>query len=125
MQNNLNGNENRKIGGAYEEMAAAFLHKKGYCILDRNVHCKQGEVDIIALDGNVYVFVEVKYRKSISHGDPMEMVPYTKQRKICKAALYYLMKKGLGEDTPCRFDIIGIYGDGQIRQIENAFPYVR
>lgn len=54
--------DRRKIGTAYEQEAVLFLKQKGYRIIARNYYCKQGEIDIIAVDQNYLVFVEVKYR---------------------------------------------------------------
>lgn len=114
---------NRGKGSHYEELAADYLCKKGYKILERNYHNHRfGEIDIIARDGDVIVAVEVKYRKNAAHGNPFEAVGATKQRRISRALLSYLMTHHKGMDTPCRFDVIGILGDS-ISHIENAFYY--
>lgn len=110
----------RAIGTAYEKTAVLFLQKKGYQILETNFRCRQGEIDIIAREGRYLVFVEVKYRHDTRGGLPEEAVGYRKQKKIIQTAKYYLYRKGLSEEIPCRFDVVGIQGD-RIRLIRNAF----
>ena len=70
----------RKIGGDYEKIAVSCLEEKGYKILGRNIYCRYGELDIVALDGLTIVFVEVKYRKNSIYGMPEEAVTYKKQQ---------------------------------------------
>lgn len=117
----------RRIGTQYETQACAYLTQKRYVILERNYRCRQGEIDIIAkdLEAQMLVFCEVKYRHDNSHGDPLEAVDDRKQRQICRTALVYYTYHGYTQETPCRFDVIAIYGDGQITHIENAFAYTR
>lgn len=95
-----------------------------------NYTCRLGEIDLIARDRQYLVFVEVKYRKNLDKGSPLEAVDARKQMRIQKAAAYYLVSRGMGESTPCRFDVIGILGEqadlaspraGQVRHIKNAF----
>ena len=113
-------NNKRQIGTAFEQEAVLFLQRHGYRILERNFQCRQGEIDIIARDGRYYVFVEVKYRKDSLSGAPEEAVTRHKQNKIIRAAEYYLYSRGIAEDVPCRFDVVGICGR-HIRLIKNAF----
>lgn len=115
------GRGNRqKIGTAYEKKAVLFLQEKGYEILKTNFRCRQGEIDIIAQDGRYLVFVEVKYRHDDKGGLPEEAVGKDKQKRIIQTAKYYLYQKGVSEETPCRFDVVGILGK-RIRLIRNAF----
>lgn len=117
MKNNL-----RKIGKDYEKTAGEYLKEKGYEILEYNFRCRSSEIDIVAKKGDVYVFCEVKYRAQNAAGSPLEAVNIQKQKRISKAALYYLMIHGL-TDVSCCFDVIGIEGE-QILHIENAFEYI-
>lgn len=110
----------REIGAAYEKQAVDFLQKKGYEILETNFRCRQGEIDIIAKEKEYLVFVEVKYRKDTRAGSGFEAVDYRKQQKIIQTARYYLYCHQLGEEIPCRFDVIGICQD-KITLIRNAF----
>lgn len=111
---------NQEKGRGGEAFAARFLVEQGYEILERNFRCRQGEIDLIARDGNDLVFVEVKFRRGKGQGLPEEAVDFRKQEKIRQAARYYLYRNGYEEDTACRFDVVGIL-NGQIRLIRNAF----
>lgn len=110
----------RAAGSQYEEAACEFLRKKGYRILCRNFRCRIGEIDIVAMEEGTLVFAEVKYRKNSRCGHPEEAVSYYKQRKIIKTAQFYMCRFGIGDNMPCRFDIVAIEGDG-IRLVKNAF----
>lgn len=107
---------------AYEEKAAAYLTEKGYRILHKNFYSSFGEIDIVARDGSCLVFVEVKYRSGKAGGHPLEAVDKRKQRRIGKTAVFYCCRYGYGENTPCRFDVIGILGN-EMLHIEDAFTY--
>ena len=112
----------RQLGSTYEEIAAKYLERNGYRILERNFRCRIGEIDLIAMDGNVLVFVEVKYRKNGNFGNPAEAVTPAKQRTICRVAGYYRMVKKIPEYLPCRFDVVAILGE-KIEVIRHAFEY--
>lgn len=112
----------RATGAEYERKAAAYLESKGYEILEFNFHCKMGEVDLVAKDGEYLVFVEVKYRDCDRKGHPLEAVSIQKQRTISKCALYYMTKKGLSY-MPVRFDVVGILGE-EIQLIQNAYDFL-
>ena len=88
-------------------MAARYLCTHDYTILARNYRTPFGEVDL-----NDY-------------GDPLEAVDRRKQRQICKVANYHYAGYAAGQEMDCRFDVIGIYGDGSIRHIPNAFYFQR
>ena len=115
--------DKRELGRRYELFAADYLKKQGYRIVELNFCCRQGEVDIIARDKDVLVFIEVKYRKNLHSGAPAEAVDAKKQQKIRSAARYYLYRKGYGEDVPCRFDVAAFTG-GSWTIIRNAFDYL-
>jgi putative endonuclease len=97
--------ETGKIG---EELATKYLLEKGYKIIDRNFSCKQGEIDIIALDKDYYVFVEVKTRTNEHYGKPREAVDEKKKKHIYLSAQYYVNLKHI-ENRPIRIDIIEVY----------------
>lgn len=113
----------RRLGGRYEDMAASYLLEKGYEIIERNYRNPRGELDIIAKQGGVIVYVEVRYRSSDAYGDPFATVDKRKQRQICKVALWHYAGYCAEKELPCRFDVIGISGDGVVRHIENAFDF--
>lgn len=110
----------RRLGSEKEKLAAEFLEKQGYYILEMNFRCRQGEIDIIAREGRYLVFAEVKYRADGRNGEPEEAVDAGKQRTIHRVAQYYLYRNRLSENTPCRFDVVGIKGN-EIRVTRNAF----
>ena len=110
----------RETGSRYENYAAAYLEEKGYRILEKNFRCKGGEIDLVGMDGTYLVFTEVKYRKDRRQGYPEEAVDARKQRRIYRAAQYYLSFKNLSPDTPCRFDVVAVEG-ADVRLIKNAF----
>ena len=116
-------NNRSKTGQKGEDEAVRFLSAKGYEILDRNFHKREGEIDIIAMDGETLVFVEVKAGRQLSFGDPETWVDLKKQQKISLAAELYLQDHDV-HDVDCRFDVVAVifYNTGQhIKHIENAF----
>lgn len=95
---------NRQTGQLGENEATEALKKKGYEILERNFSNKFGEIDIIARDGNILVFVEVKAKKGMDFGLPEEMINAGKLRKIRRMADVYLN----GKASLCRIDVVAI-----------------
>lgn len=114
---------NRSIGTQKEQIAAEYLNKYGFRIIETNYHFhKMGEIDIIGLDKEYLVFVEVKYRKTASAGYAAEAVNYRKIHQICKVADAYLMTHKFYSNKSIRFDVIAIDGEN-INWIKNAFDY--
>ncbi len=107
-----------------EALAAAFLKVQGYLILKTNVRYPVGEIDIIARDGDVLCFVEVRSTASDAWGGPFASVTEAKQRKIIRAARWYLASQKV-EPTFIRFDVLGILwtnpANPQIELIRAAF----
>ncbi len=112
----------RSIGNEKENLAALYFSQTGYDIVEKNFYSRFGEIDLIVKKEDTLVFAEVKYRKNESRGNPLEAVNVRKQKRICRAALYYLSRHHLSVDTPCRFDVVAITGD-EITHIENAFEF--
>lgn len=113
----------KRLGQEGEDLAAGFLRKKGYKLVQRNYRCRSGEVDLIVLDRKVVVFVEVKTRSDRSFGSPFEAVEARKQKKMIGAAQYYLHEHKLHQ-RDARFDVVGISWQGGqpvLEHIENAF----
>lgn len=98
---------NKQTGSKGENLACKFLQKNGYKILERNFLIRGGEIDIIAKDGEVLVFVEVKARFSHEYGLPEESITPWKIKSLKKSALFYIQNKNLF-DSPYRFDLVGI-----------------
>lgn len=112
----------RQQGALGERKAGELLESRGYEILEYNFRARGGEIDLVARDGSVLVFVEVKYRRDERSGSPLEAVDPRKQRRICLAASGYLARHGLGLDTPCRFDVVALVGE-KAEVVKNAFPF--
>lgn len=110
---------NRIVGVGGEISVENFLRKKGYKILKTNFRTKMGEIDIIAKDGDVIVFVEVKRRLTLAYGRPAEAVDARKQAKIRRVAEFYLLSIK-NPYAKCRFDVVEVL-DEEISHIENAF----
>jgi len=94
-----------------EDRAAQLLRAAGYDIVERNFRCKSGELDVVARDGDILVFVEVRSRANADHGSAAEMIGATKQRHVIRVAQYYLATRQPAFER-CRFDIVGITGTG-------------
>ncbi len=112
----------KEKGQAGEEMAAAFLLKKGYSLKEKNWHCGRLEVDLILETAKEIVFVEVKSRFSANYGGAWEAVNHEKRKKIMRAAHVYITKFGVKKEP--RFDIVSILtkdGKSTIDHIEGAF----
>lgn len=105
-----------------ELIAKNYLISNGYNILDMNHRNKIGEIDIIAMDKNILVFIEVKTRTSINYGYAYEAVNRKKQEKIIYSSLLY-MKQNRLEGYQLRYDIIEVYmtANTKINHIDNAF----
>ena len=111
------------LGQEGEQIAGHFLKKKGYKLVEQNFRCPGGELDLIALDRRVIVFVEVKTRSDDRLGTPLEAVHRHKQKRMTKAALYFLSRHHL-HDRDARFDVIGISFEGGkpvVEHIQNVF----
>ena len=100
----------RKFGSTGEQLAADYLVKNGFRILDRNYRSGRfGEIDIIAAEKEYICFIEVKTRTSDLFGTPAEAVGYSKRQKIRALAWSYLKSRNLGEQN-MRFDIVEVKG---------------
>ena len=111
-------NQRVTFGKRGEDAACEELKRCGYIILDRRFRTRCGELDIVARDGNVVVFVEVKARTDGNFGDPPESITWRKRRRLAHMAASYLFRKQLGE-VPCRFDVVAVVeGPDAARTIE-------
>lgn len=113
----------KRIGDQYEEEAVTFLKSLGYEIIVRNYRCRMGEIDIIAKKDQYLCFIEVKYRCQSDQGGPFAAVNWKKQKKICKVSTHYMLEEGILDNTPCRYDIVGITPEN-IELMQNAFSYI-
>ena len=109
----------RSEGTRGEALAADYLRERGCRLVAHSFSCRFGEIDLIAWDGDVLCFVEVKTRTNLMVGLPREYVTAGKQARIRKTALYFLQQQDLLE-APCRFDVAEVYltDDGALERIE-------
>ena len=117
--------ERQKYGGFGENLAVGYIVSRGYRIIETNYKNRLGEIDIIARDGDVIVFIEVKSRRSNRFGSARASVSKSKQRKISMVALGYLRSNG-GTGQKARFDVVAINShesgpEDHIELIQNAF----
>ena len=106
-------------GAAAETQAVQLLVRRGYQILERNFRVKGGELDVVAFDGDVLCFVEVRSRRDAEHGDAALAIDRRKQRQVARVAMEYI-----GLRNPhfqrSRFDVVAITGD-QLELIQDAW----
>ncbi len=106
-----------------EELAAQYLQRKGYQIVARNVRSGPAEIDLIALDGDILCFVEVKSRRCSEQGDPEEFVDFRKQKRLVLGATCF-HARGQYNEYRVRFDVVSVLeenGKMKINHLENAF----
>ena len=120
---------NKQLGARGEELAVEHLKRQGYRILEQNFRNRLGEIDIIAKDGGVVCFIEVKTRRSLKQGSPFEAVSRPKMAKLVQLAQSYIKYKRL--NSPVRFDVVGIVTrreeGSSVEILKNAFDlsYIR
>lgn len=102
--------DKKVLGRLGEKLAASFLRKKGYKVIEKNFQCRLGEIDIVALDGDTLVFVEVKTRVGRKFGLPEESVRVRKLQAIEKVGDYFRL---LHPETPeaQRIDVVAVEMD--------------
>ncbi len=115
-----------KLGPKGETYALALLRKRGHRLLERNFRCTQGELDLVTWQRGTLVFTEVRARTAGSNFSPAETITPAKQRRLVRAANWYLLKRAGSSAPPaCRFDVVwlsaraGEIVDGGV--IEGAF----
>ncbi len=115
----LSGNETARqiTGAAGEAQALQYLQEQGLVLVQQNFRCKTGEIDLIMRHGQTLVFVEVRARASNRHGGAAASVTPAKQRKLIRAAQFYLQR--FRAMPPCRFDVIAI-DSGVMNWLKNA-----
>lgn len=113
-----------QFGRAGEAQAEQFLLGKGYRILERNLRTSLGELDLVAEDGGVLVFVEVKARTTEAFGGALLAVDRRKQARLARLAAQFLARRHWA-DRACRFDVVLIQGQPsanlRIEHVKDAF----
>lgn len=115
--------DNQRLGRLGENLAALYLHRAGWLIMDRNWRRRGGELDIVALDSGALVVCEVKTRLSLRAGDPLEAVTPRKARRLRGLAGQWLAERG-GSVDAVRVDVIGVRvtsdGSHSIQHVKGA-----
>ena len=117
----------RETGALGESVALAYLVERGYKLVRRNYRTRYGEIDLILRAGGVLVFVEVKARRGMGYGDPLEAVTPAKQGRVRLMAEAYLAEQGpefIEAFEEIRFDAVGVVvgaGGNEVRHVEDAF----
>ena len=118
--NNLKSKAAHLLRGANaEDQAHRYLIAQGLKPVCRNYRCRQGELDLIMLDGPTLVVIEVRFRKSDKFGSAAESITSAKQSRIIAATHMYLAAHK--QDGPIRFDVVALSGNGAVEWIKNAF----
>ncbi len=97
----------KRLGEKGEDAAVAYLARTGLTVIERNWRSTRGEVDVVALDGDILVLCEVKTRTSKAKGSPDDAVTPAKQRRYGRLAREYIQQAGL-QDVSVRFDVVSI-----------------
>ncbi len=115
-----------RLGRRGEKIAARYLRRQGYRIVDHNVRLPGGELDLVAVEGRILVVVEVKTRKCPGPRSPAAAVTGAKQRRICRATRQYIRHHNL-DKSAVRFDIVAITWPEHERPLiehqRGAFPW--
>jgi putative endonuclease len=110
------GSVNQIIGGHGECLAARYAVAQGMAVIDRNWRCPTGELDMVLRDGRVLVFCEVKARRTLQYGDPVEAVVPAKVRRIRRLAVQWL-ESTHSPPRVVRFDVISIVYRGDVARV--------
>ncbi len=106
-------------GVSTEQLACEHLQASGLHLLHQNYRLKMGEIDLIMRDGDIIVFVEVRYRKTSRYGGALLSIDPRKQARIIRTAQHYLQYRA--PNAQARFDVVAVEGDNDINWIKNAF----
>src|SRR5947208_17188744 len=111
----------RAVGGQAEARVARFLEENySYRVLEKNYRCRLGEVDLIAEEAGVLVFIEVRSRTTSRYGEALETISAMKRRRIALTARTFLVTRGY-EGRACRFDVVTIQNRGEPQLLRDAF----
>lgn len=115
----------RRLGRDGERRAECHLHRLGYELVERNFRCSEGEIDLIAREGERWIFCEVKTRNSRAFGHPAEQLRPRQQERVRAAALRYLQQRGLNPHAcEMRFDLLTLLpgqGEPELEHFPGAF----
>lgn len=108
----------RELGAFGEDVAAAYLEEDAMTVVERNWRCRDGELDLVALDGDTVVFVEVKTRRGEDFGTPAEAVTVSKARRLRRLAARWLREQAWSAGE-VRIDVVGVLIRGDTAFVEH------
>jgi putative endonuclease len=106
-------------GDAAEDAALALLQSNGLRLVQRNYRARRGEIDLVMQDGEVLVYVEVRFRSDDGHGDGLDSVSASKRSRLINAARQYAQEHPPVARMAQRFDVVAL-GAGGLRWVRNA-----
>lgn len=122
------GSATQAAGARYEDLALEHLRRAGLVLVERNFSCRHGEIDLVMREGEVVVFVEVRYRRGSrlrgGYGGGIDSIGAAKRAKLVRAAEVYLTRQPHLAGRACRFDVLAIAGGDDTPDLEwlrNAF----
>lgn len=95
----------RQLGASGEDSALDYLQQQGLMLIERNYQCRFGEIDLIMRDQDYLVFIEVRHRKNLGYGHPLESITPTKQKRLKKTADFFYCQHRATTELPARFDV--------------------
>lgn len=105
-------------GKQAEAAACDYLQRQGLTLVERNYHCRRGEIDLIMRDSASTIFVEVRYRRSSRFGSSAESVDWRKQAKLLATAEHYLQQHPRAARGACRFDVVALTTENDQTRID-------
>ena len=115
----------RTVGGQAEQIALDYLLARDLKLVAKNFHCRVGEIDLIMLDGTCLVFIEVRYRRPNRFASAALSVDSRKQKKLIRAAAFFLCRHSHLANHVARFDIVALDGPSELRStiqwLQDAF----
>jgi len=104
------------VGRFGERLAVTHLLDQGYAVLERNYRCRWGEIDVVARDGTTLVVCEVKTRRGVGWGTPLESVTAAKAQRLRTLAEHWVRERGVSPGD-VRVDVIGVLLEGRDRPL--------
>ncbi|MEZ5460765.1 YraN family protein [Dokdonella sp.] len=114
----------RSTGNHFEDLALAHAQRNGLRLITRNFNCRYGELDLVMREADTIVFLEVRYRRSQSHGGALDSVSASKRERLTRTASLFLQAHPDLARHACRFDVMAISGTQDSPSIDwqrNAF----
>jgi putative endonuclease len=101
-------------GAQAEQLAVDYLQARGITLIARNLRCRAGEIDLACLDGELLALIEVRQRSGRDFGGALASVTASKQRRIIRAARFFLRCRAQWRNRAVRFDVLAIQGSPQV-----------